>query len=100
MSVIVNQVISLQLLKRLPQAHVSINKIEVSDDLSYATLWVSSFSAKGEQTLIETLESIRIKLQDSLAQHLKTKFTPKLRFKLDPGKVYTERIDKLLQDLR
>lgn len=100
MSVLVRQIISFQLVKLLPQAHITITRIEVSDDLNYATLWITSFADNlAEAELVEQLKPLRPRLQDSLAQKLKTKFTPKLRFKVDPGKEHAHHIDQLLDQI-
>jgi ribosome-binding factor A len=101
MARIVRRVVSSELLKLMPQAHISLTQIDVSDDMRYATIWVSSFSQSKTslESLVDEISSHREELQQALAQQLETKFTPSLRFKPDPGKEHAQRVDRLLGDI-
>ena len=102
MAQIVRRVVSSELIKIMPQAHVTLPQIQVSDDLRYANIWVSSFSpqVKSLDNLVTEIESHRDVLQKALAAQLATKFTPSLRFRADPGKAHANRVDELLGDIR
>src|SRR3989344_3539018 len=97
---IIRMVISSTLLKLLPQAHITLTEIEVSDDLRYATIWVSSFSEEQSLgSLLKQIEGKKTELQKALASNLETKFTPLLSFRPDTGKSHAKKVDKLLDEI-
>ena len=101
MAVIVRRVISSELLKIMPQSHVLLTNIEISDDLRYATVWISSFDQNHPSLdqLVVDIEKHQDQLQQALAEQVETKFVPKLRFRVDPGKAHAERIDELINKI-
>lgn len=99
MAQLIRQVISTTLLKLLPQRHITLTEIEVSDDLRHATIWVSSFGEQPLGSLIKQVEEYRAELHKALAAHLETKFTPSLTFRADPGKSHAIKVDNLLDEI-
>src|SRR5688572_9083989 len=93
MAQIVRRVVSSELVKLMPQSHISLNQIEISDDMRYATIWVSTFNpaVKSLEGVVTQIESHRDELQRQLAAQVETKFTPSLRFRADPGKSHANR---------
>jgi ribosome-binding factor A len=79
---------------------VSISRVEVSSDLSYANVQVSALGTETERTAaLAGLESARGFLRRQLAHRLSLRMTPELRFFLDRGAEHSQRITELLDDL-
>lgn len=91
---VVNRMVSTELVKLAPDQFFSITEVRVSADLKYATLWVSALGleAKPPEELQEILDSHIGHLQRLLASHMKSKFTPRLEFKIDRGAKHAEAI--------
>ena len=65
---------------------LSITRVEVSNDLSYADIHVSSFkSEEGLLRGVEGLQSASGFIQAKLASLLRARQTPRLRFHVDSG---------------
>jgi len=105
---VLNQVISSLIIRGDIKDHrvsslLSITSVSVSKDLSYADIQVSGYMddqslAKG----VEGLNSAAGYIQSQLARELKTRNTPKLRFRIDlgvrEGFAMTKRIEELLEN--
>ena len=74
---------------------VSITRIEISPDASYATVYISALE-KSEEAL-SFLETERLDLQRKLSK-LPRRVIPKLRFRIDDTIERGMRIDKLLNE--
>ena len=74
---------------------VSITEVELSSDLSFATILVSALMLP--KAAMEFLESRKKSLQREMGK-LKTHKTPQLRFRLDTRAEEGSRLDKLLQE--
>lgn len=79
---------------------VTISKVTLSPDLSYATVHVSTYGTPQEKneslaTLIRSASFIR----SHLAKNLHTRTVPKLSFKLDENLDRAERIERILQQV-
>jgi ribosome-binding factor A len=98
---LVQQNVGKNLHKHFPQSLLTITEVNVSPDLKHADVWVSQLqqSQAGQAATLEAIEAVRDELQHELAESMKTKFTPKLRFKLDTGTNHAQRIDELLDQL-
>ena len=79
---------------------LSIVKVEITNDLSYAKVYVSSL--EGEAALrdaIKGLESAKGYLRRELAARVKTRISPELRFVPDTSIAYGARINQILSGL-
>lgn len=79
---------------------LSIVKVEITNDLSYAKVYVSSL--EGEKSLkdaIKGLESAKGYLRRELAARVKTRISPELRFVPDTSIAYGARINEILSGL-
>lgn len=79
---------------------ISIVKVEVTNDLSYAKVYVSSL--EGGDTLKEAmkgLESAKGYLRRELAAKVKTRISPELRFIADTSIAYGAHINDILSKL-
>lgn len=66
--------------------NVTVTRVEVSGDLQHAKVYVSIMGdEKARKLCMHGLESSRGYLQSKLADRVKTRYTPQLRFVLDEG---------------
>lgn len=79
---------------------VSVTKVQVSKDLSVATIWYTVFGNEGEiEATKNELVDARGYLRSELAHRLDLRKTPELRFKYDESLAYGNKISKILEDL-
>lgn len=79
---------------------VSVSDVSLSKDKAYATVWVSSFEEdKTLEQSVEALQSAAGFIQMRLAAILKTRNTPKLRFKADTSLKEAQAINELIDSL-
>ncbi len=84
------------ILREAPQVcgMVSITEVEVSPDITYATIYISAL--KEPQRALEFLEGRQGELQKALGRKITAHRTPKIRFRIDDRSERGERIDTLL----
>lgn len=82
---------------------VVVTEVEVSDDLSVATLAVRSLGqdadAKGQKALLRALSHASSRLRRGLAPRLDLRKLPELRFKYDLGHDNVRRVEALLHEI-
>ena len=79
---------------------VSVTDIEVSNDLSYARVYVSKLgSQKEREELLEALNKANGFIRSALSQRLQIRKVPELRFYLDNSLEYGEKIERILGEL-
>ena len=79
---------------------VSVTDVEVSNDLSYAHVYVSKLgTAKERDELLEALTKANGYIRSALSQRLKIRKVPELRFSLDNSLEYGATIEKILGEL-
>jgi ribosome-binding factor A len=80
---------------------VTITRVAVSRDASLASVSVSVLGTDEEKArAMDGLDSARGFLRTHLAQTLKLRTTPELRFMLDRGLEHAQRVDRLLADIK
>lgn len=78
----------------------TIREVEVSADLSHATVRVSALGDETQRvSAVEGLDRARGFLRRELARRLALRTTPELRFVLDRGAEHSQRISDLLAGL-
>lgn len=79
---------------------VTISDVEVSNDHSYATIYVT-FLGKDErnQAGLKALNRAKGFIRSELAKRLKIRRCPELTFKIDSSAMKTKRIDSLLDGI-
>lgn len=81
-------------------AMVSVTSVDVTRDLSYATIYVSKFGdEESRDAMVDALQKAAGFIRSSLAKRLTTRTVPELTFKLDNSLAYGNHIEKLLSDL-
>jgi ribosome-binding factor A len=80
---------------------VTVTEVEISADLTIATVYVSLLTADEEerQEILAGLESATPFLKYTLGQRVKLRHTPELCFKIDNSLAYAERIYDLLAEI-
>ena len=96
---IVRKEVGLGLQEMLPEYHCTITDTDVSADLRHALVHVSYLADTDLETVEQALLEVRPKLQRRVADQLRTKFTPRLRLRVDTGYEHSKRIDRLLHNL-
>jgi ribosome-binding factor A len=80
--------------------NVTVTRVEVSGDIQHAKVYVSIMSDERAQTLcMHGLESSAGYLQSKLAERIKTRYTPKLRFVLDEGVKNSFEVSKIIREV-
>lgn len=79
---------------------VSVTDVQVTNDLSYATVYVSFLDDKQKQKGIERLEKVKGMLRTDVSKALSTRRTPDLIFKLDESIEYGSKIENILQKIK
>ena len=78
---------------------VTVTRIELSDDLKNARVYVSIMgSGEERESSIEGLNSAKGYLRTCLGKNLYLKRTPELHFKLDEAADHVEKITKIIGD--
>ena len=79
---------------------VTVTGVEMSPDLRHARVFVSALGdAAAHARMLAGLNSARTFLQAQVGKRLELRFTPEMRFVLDPSFETGERIDRLLRYL-
>ena len=79
---------------------ITVLRVDVTNDLSYATVYVST--VEGEDKTAESvkgLKSARGYIRKELASALSLRHVPELRFVADNSIAYSAQINKILKDL-
>lgn len=84
---VIREVVSLAILHELRDpriGHVTVLGAEVTPDLRYAKIRITVMGSEKEAALtLHGLESARGYLQSKVAERVKTRYTPELRFQID-----------------
>jgi ribosome-binding factor A len=80
---------------------VTVTGVEVSADLSHATVSVSVMGSDEEKVKsLEGLTSAARFLRSALSRDLRLRTSPELHFRLDRGLEHAQRIDRVLKELK
>lgn len=80
----------------LPQA--SVVDVEASRELDVATVWVTALQPERSQEVVKALKELAKEFRHQLAQSLRLRRVPELRFKYDDSTDKGERVDALLRN--
>ena len=100
----IQQIISVLLQREIKDPRigfVTVTQAEVTQDLKYARVFVSVMGTPEEQRdTMAALASGRGFMRRELAARMGIRFVPELQFKLDKGIEYSDRINRLLNELK
>lgn len=82
----------------VPNALITINKVEMSPDFSYARIFYSVFGPVSEEEAASVLDEQRSAYRYEIAQKLNARHTPKVEFIFDRNTEHAFRIDGLLKN--
>lgn len=80
-------------------ALTTISKVEVTDDLKHANIWITIFdkNREMESSVMETLSANLYEMQGELNKRFSMKFVPRIHFKVDQAEHYASHINELLK---
>jgi ribosome-binding factor A len=78
---------------------ISITKVRVSPDLSFAKIFLSIFPATNQEEIIKTIDEHSSKIRFELGHKIRTqlRIVPDIAFHIDDSLDYIDKIDKLLK---
>lgn len=95
---LVKQYISVMIQQFFMDEIVSVNKVDVSKDLSYAKIWLASFSDV-DKCVLRCNHNAK-EFQRELAAKLVIRKTPKLHFVADKTGESVDKIERLLNQIK
>ena len=79
---------------------ITISDVEVTRDLSVATVYINTLDPSQEKLAIKTLSLNAKQLRKVMAQQINTRKVPELRFKYDASLEYGRKLEDLIQKAR
>ena len=78
---------------------VSITKVRVSPDLSYAKVYISIFPAASQTEVLHSVQEMSSKIRFDLGQKVRSqlRIVPEIAFHIDDSLDYIDKIDQLLK---
>jgi len=78
---------------------ISITKVRVSPDLSFAKVYISIFPAANREDILKSIEVHSHKIRFELGQKIRSqlRIVPDIAFHIDDSLDYIDKIDKLLK---
>jgi ribosome-binding factor A len=78
---------------------VSITKVRVSPDLSFAKVYISIFPTEKQEDVLQSIQDHSSKFRFDLGQKVRTqlRIVPDIAFHIDDSLDYIDKIDKLLK---
>lgn len=100
----IQQIISVLLQRELKDpgiGFVSITQVDVTQDLKYARVHVSIMGSEEEKRdTMAALERARGFIRREIASRMTIRQVPEIQFRLDRGLEYSDRINRLLNELK
>src|SRR6266568_7579310 len=100
----IQQIISVLLQREMKDPRigfVTVTQVEVTQDLKYARVFVSVMGTPEEQRdTMAALASGRGFIRREVASRMEIRAVPEIQFKLDKGIEYSDRINRLLNELK
>jgi len=78
---------------------ISVTKVRVSPDLSFARVYVSMLNSKNVKDTLAGLKSSTGFIRSRIAEVMNLRITPELVFEFDDSLEYGEKIDKILAEI-
>ena len=83
----------------LPRALISVSKVRMSPDLSYAKVFLSVFPLNDKAAFLKSVELHSSEIRNELGRRVRhqLRIVPELTFYIDDSLDYAENIDRLLR---
>lgn len=91
--------IFLQKLQNPQLGFLTITNVKVSPDLKQAKIYISVFEREKRELVLDKIQSKVGFIRAELAQRIRIKFTPELKFFLDDTLDYVEKIEGLIDKI-
>ena len=95
----ISQIINYELKEPSVTGMVSVTKVHVTNDLSYAKVSVSILNSKNVKETLAGLKKSSGYIRSELAKRINLRNTPEIIFELDDSLEYGARIDNILKDI-
>lgn len=79
---------------------VTVTQAKVSDDLKYATVWLSVLPEKFTGQVLKIATHAAREFEKKLFRKMSTKFTPKITFKIDTGEQRAAVVEELINQAK
>jgi ribosome-binding factor A len=76
---------------------ITVTRVEMTDDLLTAHIFLSVFGGSGRETLLALLEKRKGYIRRILASRINLKYNPELFFSLDQAPEEEEKLDRLFE---
>ena len=96
----ISNIISYKLKNPNVTGMISVTKVNVTNDLKFAKVYVSILNSKNIKNTLAGLKKSSGFIRSELAKKVNLRNTPELIFELDDSLEYGARIDKLLNDIK
>lgn len=85
--------------KFAPGKIISITKVRISPDLSYARIYLSIFPSTDSQNILQAIQDNTSKIRFDLGHNIRTqlRIVPDIAFFIDDSLDYIDKIDRLLK---
>ena len=95
----ISQIINYELKNPNVTGMISVTKVKVTTDLSYATVYVSILNSKDIKETLAGLKKSSGYIRSELAKRVNLRNTPEILFELDDSIEYGAKIDSILKDI-
>ena len=95
----ISQIINYELKNPNVTGMISVTKVKVTTDLSYATVYVSILNSKDIKETLAGLKKSSGYIRSELAKRVNLRNTPEIIFELDDSIEYGAKIDSILKDI-
>ena len=95
----ISQILNYELKNPNVTGMISVTKVKVTTDLSYARVYVSILNSKNIKETLAGLKKSSGFVRSELAKKINLRNTPEIIFELDDSLEYGAKIDSILKDL-
>ena len=78
---------------------VTVTGVEITNDLSYAKIYVTIFDKEKKESTLKALEKAKGFIRTELAKKVDIRHTPELRFIFDESIEYGYKIDSIIENI-
>lgn len=85
---------------RLKNEMITVSRVHLSSDLKYAKVYLSFYGEENKEEALEIIKNASGFIRSSLKDKIKFRVLPMLDFALDDSSEYSEKINKLLKNIK
>ena len=78
---------------------VSVTGVEITNDLSYAKVFITVFDKEKKDSTLKALNKAKGFIRTELAKRVEIRHTPELRFVFDESNEYGEKIESIIKEI-